>query len=75
MAEIKIGDKVRNVAIDSQGWQTILQGDVIALVDEFAVVKVTHHRLQHRDHPERGRDLPARGEVALLKGECDGLGS
>lgn len=74
MAEIKIGDKVRNVAIDSQGWQTIQEGDVIALVDEFAVVKVTHCRLQHRDHPERGRDLPARGEVAFLKGECDAVG-
>lgn len=62
--QVKIGDNVKVERVDSKGWRTVTYGTVDWVEDSSAntgmiIVRVKSRRIEHVEHPERGRDIPA----------------
>ncbi len=59
---VKIGDNVKVTKVDAKGWRTVHFGEV-SWIDSgegstgLVVVAIKSMRIEHVDHPERGRTL------------------
>lgn len=77
MNDHQVGDTVRHVHEDAKGWRSISVGKILQIVDEYVVVAVLKYRVEHKDYPEKGRDLVVQSGLvkAWTTGELQRVGA